>query len=244
MKMIQTCFKRVEKKYLLSRSQYYAMLAGIENFTEPDRFSNYSISNVYYDTCNFDLIRASLDKPVYKEKLRVRSYGIPSAYDDVFVELKKKYDGVVYKRRITMNIEEAEESLAHGHISRCDQISKEINWFLHFYDPVPMAYIGYDREAFAGIEDPNLRLTFDTNLRGRFRDVSLRDGDHGYYIIPKDLILLEIKIPGSAPLWLSHLLSENKIYDVTFSKYGTFYQQLIGAAPICLETYKGEYVYA
>ncbi len=242
--MIQTCFRRIEKKYLLNRAQYYAVLNGIENTMEPDQYSNYSISNVYYDTYNFDLIRTSLDKPVYKEKLRVRSYGIPSADDDVFVELKKKFDGVVYKRRITMNAVDAENSLACGHIFRDDQISKEINWFLYTYNPLPMAYIGYDREAFAGIEDPNLRMTFDTNLRGRFCSVGLREGDHGYYILPKDVILMEIKIPGSAPLWLSHLLSDNHIYDVSFSKYGTFYQQLIGAAPICMETYKGEPVYA
>ena len=242
--MIQTCFKRIEKKYLLSKTQYYAMLDGIENTMEPDHYSNYAISNVYYDTYNFDLIRTSLDKPVYKEKLRVRSYGVPSVYDDVFVELKKKYDGVVYKRRITMNAEEAEESLANGHIFRRDQISSEINWFLHTHDLRPMVYIGYDREAFAGIENPDLRLTFDTNIHGRFRDVGLREGDHGYYIIPKDVILMEIKIPDSAPLWLARLLSKNNIHDVSFSKYGTFYQQLIGAAPICLETYQGEFIYA
>ncbi|MBR6090620.1 MAG: polyphosphate polymerase domain-containing protein [Anaerolineaceae bacterium] len=242
--MIQTCFKRIEKKYLLNKAQYYAMLNGIENTMEPDRYSNYAISNVYYDTADFDLIRKSLEKPVYKEKLRIRSYGVPTLYDDVFVELKKKFDGVVYKRRITMNAADAEESLMRGYIDRSDQISREINWFLHCYHPVPMAYIGYDREAFAGLEDPNLRLTFDTNLRGRFRNVDLWDGDYGYSIIPKDTVLMEIKIPGSAPLWLSHLLSDNRIYDVSFSKYGTFYQQLIGAAPVCLETYQGELIYA
>lgn len=242
--MVQTCFKRIEKKYLLNRAQYYAVLNGIENTMEPDVYSNYEISNIYYDTYHFDLIRASLEKPVYKEKLRVRSYGIPSRGDDVFVELKKKYDGVVYKRRITMSAENAENSLAAGYIGRSDQISKEINWFLHIYDLHPAAYIGYDREAFAGIEDPELRLTFDTNLRGRSWDLSLSDGDHGIYIIPKDMILMEIKIPGCTPLWLSHLLSRNNIFDTSFSKYGTYYKQLIGAAPVCLETYMGEYLYA
>ena len=242
--MIQTCFKRIEKKYLLSKAQYYAMLSGIENTMEPDFYTNYAISNVYYDTCNYDLIRTFLEKPVYKEKLRLRSYGTPAGDDEVFVELKKKFDGIVYKRRITMTADEAIESLANGHIGRTDQISREINWFLHTYEPQPMAYIRYDREAFAGIEDPNLRLTFDTNLRGRSWNVDLREGDYGYSIIPQDTILMEIKIPGSAPLWLAHLLSRNNIHDVSFSKYGTHYKQLIGTAPIYLENYKGEYVYA
>ena len=242
--MIQTCFRRIEKKYLLSYAQYDAMLEGIERYMAPDAYSNYAINNVYYDTSDFHLIRTSLEKPVYKEKLRVRSYGVPSDSDHVFVELKKKFDGVVYKRRITMNAEDAAESLACGYLDRTDQISREINWFLHTYRPQPMAYIGYDREAYAGIEDPNLRLTFDTNLRGRTWNVDLRMGDYGMYIIPRDMILMEIKIPGSAPLWLSHLLSENNIHDVSFSKYGTYYKQLIGAAPIFLETFTGEYIYA
>jgi hypothetical protein len=242
--MIQTCFKRIEKKYLLCKAQYYAMLNGIENTMEPDLYSNYAIGNVYYDTDNYDLIRMSLEKPAYKEKLRVRSYGIPSDDDRVFVELKKKFDGVVYKRRITMTAGDAVESLARGHIDRNDQISREINWFLHTYEPHPMAYIGYEREAFAGIEDPNLRLTFDTNLKGRSGDIDLRESRYGYYIIPKDTVLMEIKIPGSTPLWLAHLLSRNNIYDVSFSKYGTYYKQLIGAAPFYLETFKGEFIYA
>lgn len=229
---IQNCFKRIEKKYLLSRAQYYAMLDGIRNTMEPDEYSNYSIDNVYYDTDDYDLIRFSLESPIYKEKLRVRSYGVPSDWDTVFVELKKKFDGIVYKRRITMRADEAAESLEKGHIDRTDQISNEINWFLHTYTPQPMAYIGYDREAFAGIEDPNLRLTFDTNLRGRSWLPDLRFGDYGSSIIPDDSVLMEIKIPGSAPLWLAHLLSENEIYATSFSKYGMYYKQLIGAAPV------------
>ncbi len=242
--MIKTCFRRIEKKYLLNQFQYYAMLEGIEKYMESDRYTNYEINNVYYDTYNYDLIRASLEKPVYKEKLRVRSYGIPSDNDVVFVELKKKFKGVVYKRRITMNAEDAAFSLACGRLDRSDQISKEINWFLHSFNPHPAAYIGYDREAYAGIEEPNHRLTFDTNIRGRSWNVDLRDGDYGNFIIPKDTVLMEIKIPDSAPLWLSHLLCENNIFEASFSKYGTFYKQLIGTAPICFDTYKGEIVYA
>ena len=242
--MIQTCFKRIEKKYLLDKVQYYAMLDGIAKYMEPDLYTNYAIGNVYYDTYDYELIRSSLEKPVYKEKLRVRSYGTPADSDRVFVELKKKFDGVVYKRRITMSAEDAADSLLCGHIDRTDQISKEINWFLHTRNIYPMAFIGYDREAYAGIEDPNLRLTFDTNLRGRSWDLDLREGTSGMYILPRETILMEIKIPGSAPIWLSRLLSENRIFDSSFSKYGTYYKQLIGAAPIWLKTCKGEPVYA
>ena len=245
--MVQTCCKRIEKKYLLDTDQYCAMLEGIAGHMEPDQYSNYAIGNVYYDTVNYDLIRESLDRPVYKEKLRVRSYGVPSAEDNVFIELKKKFDGVVYKRRITMNAGEAAFSLARGYIDRADQISREINWFMHAHTLMPAAYIGYDREAYAGTEDPNLRLTFDTNLRGRYWSTDLMQGRDGMYILPRDTILMEIKIPGAAPLWLSRLLSENRIFSSSFSKYGTYYKQLTGAAPVWLETYHnttGELIYA
>ena len=232
MSEIQSCFRRVEKKYLLTYRQYQAMCAGMETYVEPDAFSHYTICNVYYDTPDYRLIRASLEKPVYKEKLRVRSYGVPTSRDKVFVELKKKYKGVVYKRRVILPAAETVRSLREGRLSRDGQIDREINWFLQTYRPQPMAFIGYDREAYAGIENPELRITFDTNLRGRSVDVDLRAGDHGDLILPRDAILMELKIPGSAPMWLAHLLSDNQILSSSFSKYGTYYKQKIGAAPL------------
>ena len=231
MSEVQSCFKRVEKKYLLTGQQYTAMRRGMEKYVKPDAYSHYTICNVYYDTDDFRLIRTSLEKPVYKEKLRVRSYGVPTNADKVFVELKKKYDGVVYKRRITLGAAEANCYLRGGRLNRESQISREIDWFMKSYRPHPAAFIGYDREAYAGRDNPDLRITFDTNLRGRDWDVDLRKGDHGDLILPQDSILMELKIPGSAPMWLARLLSENEIFSTSFSKYGTYYKQLIGAAP-------------
>lgn len=232
MSEIQSCFKRVEKKYLLTYKQYQAMCAGMEPYVEPDAHSHYTICNVYYDTPDHQLIRTSLEKPIYKEKLRVRSYGVPTGRDKVFVELKKKYEGVVYKRRVTMSAGEAVHTLRGAGARRPGQIDREIEWFMRTYRPGPMAFIGYDREAYAGIENPELRVTFDTNLRGRSVDVDLRAGDHGDLILPRDAILMELKIPGSAPMWLAHLLSDNQIFSSSFSKYGTYYKQQIGAAPV------------
>ena len=231
MSEIQCSFQRIEKKYLLTYSQYRAMKRGMAPYVRPDAFSNYAICNVYFDTEDYQLIRTSLEKPVYKEKLRVRSYGVPGNRDKVFVELKKKYDGVVYKRRITLEAQEAAYYLAGGKLSRESQISREIDWFMKSYQPVPKAFIGYDREAYAGRENPELRVTFDTNLRGRGTDVDLRAGDYGQLILPEETVLLELKIPGSAPMWLARLLSENEIFSTSFSKYGTWYKQQMGAAP-------------
>lgn len=225
---IQFCFKRYEKKYMLTPDQLTRMLAGISGHMRADEFGRYTICNIYYDTDDFQLIRASLEKPVYKEKLRMRSYGVPGSRDEVFVELKKKYDGVVYKRRTAMKAADAVSYIHDGAVpGREDQICHEIDWFMRSYHPKPKVFIAYDRTAFAGLDNPDLRLTFDTNLRWRDRDLDLRAGDYGEPLFASDQILMEIKIPGTTPVWLAHLLSEIGAFPTSFSKYGTCYQQNI-----------------
>lgn len=225
-KKIQQSFKRLEKKYLLTPAQYNALLAGMMPYMKADEYGRYTICNIYYDTDNFELIRTSLEKPIYKEKLRLRSYGIPTDDKKVFVEIKKKFDHVVYKRRAVMPCAEAVSYLAgDAYPSKEDQICHEIDWFLKAYQPKPKVFIAYDRVALAGIENEELRVTFDTNLRWRDHDLDLRKGDHGQLILPQDRILMEIKIPGTAPMWLSHLLSEAGVFPTSFSKYGTCYKE-------------------
>lgn len=224
----QFCFKRYEKKYMLTPDQLAGMLAGMKDYVRADEFGRYTICNLYYDTDDYRLIRASLEKPVYKEKLRMRSYGVPGDRDRVFVELKKKFDSVVYKRRTVMSAAGAAAYIHHGAApEREDQICREIDWFLHSYHPDPKAFIAYDRTAFAGLDDPELRLTFDRDLRWRDTRLDLRAGDYGEPLLPHDQILMEIKIPGSAPVWLAHLLSEVGAFPTSFSKYGACYAQKI-----------------
>ncbi|MDB7859842.1 polyphosphate polymerase domain-containing protein [Intestinimonas butyriciproducens] len=223
---IQRCFQRYEKKYLLNPEQYQKIRAGLAPYMEADEHGRYTICNLYYDTPDFQLIRASLDKPVYKEKLRMRSYGVPADGDSVFVELKKKYKGVVYKRRTVLEAGEALDYLAGRCSPRAkDQICREIDWFLGRCHPVPQVFIAYDREALAGLEDRVLRVTFDIDLRWRDTALDLRSGDGGERITSRDQILMEIKIPGSAPVWLSRLLSENSVFPTSFSKYGVCYRE-------------------
>ena len=223
---IQRCFQRYEKKYLLNPEQYQKIRSGLAPYMEADEHGRYTICNLYYDTPDFQLIRASLDKPVYKEKLRMRSYGVPADGDSVFVELKKKYKGVVYKRRTVLEAGEALDYLAGRCSPRAkDQICREIDWFLGRYHPVPQVFIAYDREALAGLEDRVLRVTFDIDLRWRDTALDLRSGDGGERITSRDQILMEIKIPGSAPVWLSRLLSENSVFPTSFSKYGVCYRE-------------------
>ncbi|MGN0660930.1 MAG: polyphosphate polymerase domain-containing protein [Oscillospiraceae bacterium] len=221
---IQCSFERYEKKYFLTPHQQSFLLSQMKPYVKPDDYGEYTICNIYYDTDDWRLIRASVEKPVYKEKLRVRSYGVPTDDSKIFVELKKKYDGIVYKRRITTEACLAEPFL-YGlePCRRYGQIGHEIAWFQKFYNTTPKVFIAYDRLAFAGIDDPDLRITFDTNMRWRDTDLDLRLGDCGQPIISDNRILMEVKMPGVCPLWLSGLLSEAGVFPTSFSKYGTCY---------------------
>lgn len=225
---IQCCFKRVEKKYLLTPEQYDRMRWGMGPYVRADQYANYTICNLYYDTDDYQLIRTSLDKPVYKEKLRLRSYGVPGGGDPVFLELKKKFQGVVYKRREIMTADAAAQ-YAGGSWKPPEesQICREIDYFMESYRPEAKVFIAYDREAWAGIENPELRVTFDTGLRWRTTELDLRRGEGGAPILGPDQILMELKIPGALPLWLARLLSENGIFPTSFSKYGMWYKQVI-----------------
>lgn len=227
MSELQSCFKRYEKKYLLTPAQYDAVKRGMASRMKPDAHPNYTICNIYYDTKNYDLIRASLEKPVYKEKLRLRSYGVPGSQSPAFAELKKKYDGVVYKRRVTLPAMDAARWLSGKRPGDGSQISREIEWFLQFYRPEPKVYLAYDREAWAAADGGELRITFDTAIRVRSNDLDLRAGDHAVPLLSDGRILMEIKIPGAAPLWLARLLAENGIFPTSFSKYGSYYKEFV-----------------
>lgn len=219
---IRTCFKRYELKYLLDAAQYAAVREAMEGKTVPDVYGKSRICNLYFDTPDFRIIRHSLEKPVYKEKLRLRSYGILKDGGKVFAELKKKYRSVVYKRRVTMARDEAEAFFDHPQPKT--QIEREIAYFLTVYpDAAPAVWLSYAREAFFGTDDPDFRLTFDTDVLARWENLTLTGGIYGTPVLPEGRILMEIKVAGAVPLWLVDCLSENGIRQTSFSKYGTAY---------------------
>lgn len=221
-------FKRYEKKYLLSAEKYEKLFARLQGMIEPDEYFASTVCSIYYDTPDFELIRNSIEKPIYKEKLRVRSYNAATEDSKVFVELKKKYKGVVYKRRVSMKAKEAEDYLAlRAKAPKDSQIVHEIDWFLKVNKPVPQVFIACDREAYVAKDDPELRITFDKNIRWRDCDLSLTMGDYGESVTKPGEVLMEIKIPDAAPLWLAELLSELEAFPTSFSKYGTAYKNEI-----------------
>jgi len=221
-------FERHEKKYRLSEETYLALRERLEKYLRPDQYGRHTICSMYFDTPDFLLIRRSLSKPKYKEKLRLRAYGIPSLDTPVYLELKKKLDGVTYKRRVSMPYGEAREYLLRGDPpAQQSQILREIDWFRGFYKPEAKVLLFYERVALYGIEDPELRVTFDTDIRWRMDRLDPSLGDEGRMLLNPGERLMEIKVAGALPLWLARVLSEMKIYPVSFSKYGNVYREYL-----------------
>lgn len=220
-------FKRYEIKYLITRKQYEIIRAVTDEHMHPDKFGRSVISNLYFDTEDYRLIRRSVERPVYKEKLRLRGYGDVTDESQVFLEIKKKYQSVVYKRRINMTQRASNLYLSHIEDLENSQIKREIDYFIEHYSGLrPRVYISYEREAFYDNDDPELRLTFDDNILWREDDLSLMRGAYGERLLDDDLVLMEIKTASAIPLWFTRILSENHIYKTSFSKYGTVYETI------------------
>jgi SPX domain protein involved in polyphosphate accumulation len=229
-------FNRYENKFIMNTSTYEKVLRTLDKYMELDEYNKthefYTISNIYYDTRDHHLIRKSLSKPKYKEKLRLRAYGVPSLDDKVYLEIKKKVCGLVNKRRTKLVLSEAYPFIASGekppykkYMNK--QVLNEIHYFLKSYELEPKLYLAYDRKAYFGIDNRDLRITFDTNIRTRRYDLRLESGDHGDKLLDDDIWLMEVKAEKTVPLWLCRMLSENSIYKRSFSKYGTEYKTMV-----------------
>jgi hypothetical protein len=236
-------FNRYEKKYMLNGRQYHDIVEAMSSHMVLDKYNEnkefYQISNIYYDTWDDTLIRTSIDKPAYKEKLRMRAYGVPELSDKVFVEIKKKYNGIVNKRRTSMRLEDAYmylggetsiDSIMEDYVDINGQVLKEIDYFKRVYSLVPKVYLSYDRRAYFEKDDGDFRVTFDTNITTRRENVRLELGSYGSQLLPPDTYLMEIKISGAVPMWFTKIISEFNIYPTSFSKYGTEYTKFIKSA--------------
>ncbi len=224
----QAVFQRFELKYILSREQRETILQAMAPHMRPDKFGRTTICNLYFDTDDYRLIRRSIEKPAYKEKLRLRSYGKATPDSKTFVEMKRKYDGVVYKRRVSMPEAKAMNWLAGCQQAADTQIDREINYFLGFYKNLkPRVFLSYERQAYYAKDDSGFRITFDDTILCRQTDLSLQSPSYGTPILPEGKVLMEVKCAGGIPLWLTEVLSREKIYKTSFSKYGTVYQTII-----------------
>ena len=234
-------FERSEIKYLVNDFQRAALLSAMKDFLEPDPHGESTICNVYYDTPDFRLIRHSLERPVYKEKLRIRSYGPAKPGQKIFLEMKKKFDGVVYKRRISLPLAQAEAFLAGetaltgegGVMEEASwgdrQIARELEYFRSFYGTLePAVHLCYDRSAYFAKDDPDFRITFDRNIRWESENLSLKAEPAGARILPAGQSIMEIKTAGAIPLQLARLIGRLRIPKASLSKYGKAYETMLG----------------
>ncbi|MFI3255027.1 MAG: polyphosphate polymerase domain-containing protein [Eubacteriales bacterium] len=224
-------FQRFEYKYRMTQEQYGKLCDVMKETMVLDEFGRNTINNIYFDTPDFLLIRRSLEKPVYKEKLRVRWYGCREEKTPIYIELKKKYKGVVYKRRIKRNWKETKgyfrEHQALPHEDQ-GQITKELDYFMEFYHNLrPALFLGYEREAYYGAEDPDFRMTFDFNIRCNDGDIYHQKDNNGIRVIGKEEVLLEVKTGQGLPHWLLDFFAVEEVYRNSFSKYGTAYNNIL-----------------
>jgi len=232
---LQNIFKRYEQKYLITTEQGAALRDICSRHIMLDKFGEYLVQNVYYDTENWDIIRFSIEKPFFKEKLRLRCYDEFSEESELFLELKKKYKGVVYKRRLAIPMESLSGRTVRDMVSGgSSQIARELDFYMRASAVREKIYVSYKRTAFTGTchRDPEeshitkadgLRVTFDTDLRFRLDCLDFSCPGKGYSILPQGKMLMEIKTLGGIPLWMTHALCENEIYPTSFSKYGSCY---------------------
>lgn len=229
----QTTFERYEMKYLLTRAQKERILHAMRPYMCVDQYGRTTIRNLYFDTDSFRLIRRSLEKPAYKEKLRIRSYGVPAPEDPVFVELKKKYKSVVYKRRLVLPQAQAMASFLGGTpLPVHSQIAEEIEYFRAYYQTLhPTVFLSYEREAYAALDGGDFRVTFDENLLYRTGELSLAGEAYGIPLLAPGQTLMEVKTAYGMPLWMSHVLTEQHVYKNSFSKYGSAYEDMLTMNP-------------
>lgn len=229
-------FNRYENKYVFDHAAYQKLYCDLLDYMELDAYNQqheyYSITNLYYDTEHDSLIRNSLAKPKYKEKLRLRAYGVPGGDSKVYLEIKKKVFGLVNKRRTSLKLNEAYEFVRTGiepeykdYMNK--QVIEEIKYLLSRYELKPKVYLSYDRKAMFCKNNLDLRITFDTNIRSRRYDLKLENGTYGQLLLPEGQWLMEVKAEKTIPVWLAKMLSEHQMYRTSFSKYGNEYKQML-----------------
>lgn len=230
--MAKEVFSRKEEKYIVTKEIYEKIIKAAGSRIVADEYSKnnsfYQICNIYYDTKDNNLIRTSLQKPKYKEKIRLRSYGTPNKNTKVYLEIKKKYKGCVNKRRTTFMLSEAYKFTTSGEIPEIKdymnpQIMKELSYAIKTYQISPKVYLAYQRRAFFGSDNPEFRLTFDKNIITRREDIALEYGVFGERIIDANEMIMEVKYNERMPLWFIQILRDYSLEKASFSKYGTEY---------------------
>jgi hypothetical protein len=223
-------FTREEIKYQITSKIADILMCEFNKRLTPDMFPKYKVHTIYYDNDNDGIITHSIQKPViFKEKLRLRFYENNNVLNPFgYFELKRKYDGTVYKKRIKLSPSQAEELLqGKSALEVLDetQISIEILAFLKRTNAKPKIYIGFERHAYEEKPEMDLRVTLDTDIASRRKGLGLRSSTLDVPLFLGKTFVLEIKSSLAYPMWLAELLSKHKIYPIPFSKWGAIYEK-------------------
>ena len=226
--MAQQIFRRTEIKYLLTEKQVRDLMWLVEPYLKKDKYFKGTNCSIYFDNDSRYLAIHSMEKPLYKEKIRIRSYGVPRLNDTVFLEIKKKVNGVGGKRRIPVKLSDFYNYLETGELdSNSEVIKKELDMCMERYGLKPTMFLAYDRTSYCGKDDPTFRLTFDRNVRSRNNELRLELGDHGEKFFENNLVVMEVKAMDAYPFFFVRALSKLKIYPASFSKYGRVTEKVI-----------------
>ena len=229
--MNENIFRRIEQKYLLTEKQKEALLKLIDVYIKKDDYYEREICNIYFDNDDNELIVNSLEKPIFKVKLRLRSYEVPNMDSKVFLEVKDKYKGVVGKRREKMKLSEFYDYYENNKY-KDSQIMKELNYYFKLFKLKPYIFVGYDRKSYYVKNNRDLRITIDSDLRYRTDNLRLEYGSKGNNYFKDNTYIMEIKALDGLPLWLTRVLSELEIYPTSFSKVGNIYK-LVRSECVC-----------
>lgn len=224
-KEIISVMKRYELKYILTKEQVEHFKTKVLEHMKIDKYGLTTISSLYYDTPTFTLINKSIEKPKFKEKIRLRSYGLAKDDSPVFLEIKRKHESIVYKRRIVTTEDKAERYFKEDEEFDKEQISRELKAFKEKYEILEPKYlIIYDRIAYYQ-DNSDIRITLDMNPRYRVDDLNLHTSMNGIPLLKEGEAILEVKVQHSVPLWLVKILTEEKIYQSSFSKVGNAHKR-------------------
>jgi hypothetical protein len=227
-------FTRYELKYLITFDTYRTLADTLIPYMQYDPFGDkqgrYSIFSLYFDSPDRKIYYETMNRAAFRQKLRLRIYNSASIDDSAYFEVKQKFKNVVNKRRTAIQLSDAyrfiekraDVSDLENYSASNKQVLKEIRSFRDVYRLAPAVIVGYDRQAFHGIDDTDLRITFDYHLTCRNDNYRLENGMHnGAYFVPPNLVVLEVKVKHSVPLWLTKLLSEFRCPLRSVSKFCT-----------------------
>ena len=222
-------FRRVEEKYIINKSQFKKINELLKEYMVEDEHGQSKICNIYFDSNQHDLGRRTISKPFFKEKVRLRSYNTPNKESKVYLEIKRKCDGVVGKRRIEMKLDEFNSYIKNSNSvsNQNKQIKMELDYCFKLYGLKPAMYVSYDRIAYYEKNNPDFRITFDNNIVAREENLNLEKGSYGESIMENDKYIMEVKTLSAMPIWFVRILNSLNIIPGSFSKYGEAYKQFV-----------------